>query len=180
MIQWNLLRNVHFIVDRLTEEMSREQPTSEDEETGSDKDGESRGSSSPTLRTQRRAPLIFTEKHRLLKLQLLPLRQVQKDIEDRLGASSREIPGQEDWLAKRQAQEVFVRSNNGWKSSLIPGRRSSDAVPGVPRRNREAEANQTTDVLAGSAQAIRDLWEDSTVQVLLKRQRVSMETLPGL
>ncbi|TCD62322.1 hypothetical protein EIP91_007062 [Steccherinum ochraceum] len=175
-IQWNLLRNVHTILDLLANEMEREKTFSEDEDSGSDEQDPTIPSS-PTPR--RRSPLVFTETHQRLKLQLLPLRQVQKDIEERLGASTRDIPGQEEQLAKKQAQEMFVRSNNVWKATLLPGRRSSDAPPGMPRRNREAEANQTTEILASSAQAIKDLWEDETVQEMLRRRRIRMETLPG-
>lgn len=159
----------------MADEMSREKPLSEDE-SSSDNDDSTLITSSP----RRRPPLVFTEKHQLLKLQLLPLRQVQKDLEERLGASSREIPGQEESLARKQAQEAFVRSNSSWKVTLIPGRRSSDAAHGYPKRNREAEMNQTLEVLAGSAQTMKDLWEDETIQEMLRRRRVRMDTLPGL
>ncbi|KAH8092195.1 G-protein alpha subunit [Cristinia sonorae] len=176
-IQWNLLRNVQLIIELLDEEMSRERAFSEDEDSGSDNDETSTNSAASP--PPRRGPIVITEKHRLLKLQLLPLRQVQRDVEERLGASSHEIPAQDEWISQKQAQELFVRSNNRWKATLLPGRRSSDMSTGMPRRNREAEANQTTDILAGSAQAIKSLWEDETVQELLRRRRVRMDALPG-
>lgn len=161
----------------MSEEMLREKTPSE-EESSSDNDDSVRVPSSSSHR--RRGPLIFTERHRLLRLQLLPLRQVQKDLEERLGASSRDISGQEESLARKDGQEAFVRSNNSWKATLLPGRKSSDATSSYPKRNREAETNQTLEVLAGSAQAMKDLWDDEIIQEMLRRRRIRMDTLPGL
>ncbi|THH26385.1 hypothetical protein EUX98_g7798 [Antrodiella citrinella] len=176
-IQWNLLRNVHTIIDLLTDALENERASSDEEDSSSENDGEAT-SGPPASPTRRRTPLIFNEKHRLLKLQLLPLRQVQKDLEGRLGASSSEPTGQEEKLAKKHGQETFVRSSI-WKASLLPGRRNSEAAVGLPKRNREAEVLQTNEILAGLAQTIKSLWDDEAVQEMLRRRKVRMDTLPG-
>lgn len=176
-IQWNLLRNVHTILDILATEMSeasagaapsyapQQQETSDDDSIAP----------TPNKRTNRE-PLHFTEKHKLLKLQLVPLRAVQRDLEERLGASTQE----EDETTvhrKPRSHEAFVRSNSGWKSTFLPGRQSSDSHSS--RRNREEELRNATEIIASCAEDMKTLWTDPLVQEMLRRRRLKMEEQPG-
>lgn len=127
-------------------------------------------------------PLRFTEKHGVLQIKLTPLRSVQKDLEERLGASSLEEgvsrPAGKP-KGKFKSQEVFVRSS-GWKSHLLGGRRSGDRQEGGLRRASDLEARRATEVIASCADDMRALWEDSVVQEMLRRRRVRLEDTPGL
>lgn len=193
-IQLNLLRNVHTIIDIMTQEMDYPSTSADVEEISDDESiasptVESSGSRPP------RTPLTFTEKHRILKLELLPLRQVQTDLEQLLGASSQEeksrsgttvmgtsAPPPTPSKSRGNSQEVFVRSNNGWKATLRAGRQSTDVRPeyGTVKRNREAAARETADIIAGCAGGVKSLWQDETAQEMLKRRKVRMDTTPGL
>lgn len=166
-IQLNLIRHVTIILDLLSQEMS----TSTSEDSGSDSDDLSRPSRPSTTST---TPLRFTERHRLLKLRLAPLRSVQEDLQARLGAS--------DWPAQRSGGEVrsrmqdfFVRSNAGWKSSLRPGKRSPDHN----KRRGQNEDTETGEVLTSCAEDIKALWADDVVQEMLRRRKLRLDLLPG-
>ncbi|OCH86520.1 G-alpha-domain-containing protein [Obba rivulosa] len=68
----------------------------------------------------------LTDAHRLLLLRLAPLRRVQRDLEQRLGAGSTEpveqySGGAAPWVragAGRRPREFFVTSRSGWRSAL--------------------------------------------------------------
>ncbi|CAL1698353.1 unnamed protein product [Somion occarium] len=178
-VQLNLLRNVHTILDLVSSEMDGTPDSSADSEDETP---------TPSI-DDRQPPLRFTEKHGVLKLRLLPLRSVQKDLEDRLGASSVEENsgylagnGMNTPKSKPKSQEVFVRSS-GWKTTLraANGRRSSDArhEAGSVRRTTEVDARRATEVIASCGDDIKTLWEDETVQEMLKRRRVRLDDTPG-
>ena len=194
-VQLNLLRNVHTVLDIMAQEM--ENPSSSlDVEDLSDDDSIISPTVEVTSPRLPRPPLNFTEKHRILKLELLPLRQVQADLEQLLGASSQEeksSPFSTTVLgtgsapltpskSRGNSQELFVRSNNGWKATLRPGRRSTDTRPeyGFVRKNREVAARETAEIIAGSAEGMKTLWDDDVVQEMLKRRKVKLDTAPGL
>lgn len=187
-IQLNLTRNVNTLVDLLSEEMTTPTVVNEDEPYDSDDESSTHRPhpSSSSARRGSNLPLKFTEKHRMLQLQLRPLRTVQVDLEERLGASSlEEKPGSSaDAPAEAPSptrttrpQEAFVRSNNSWKLSLKPGRRSGE---GRAKKTKETQARETADILYGCSDAMKSLWEDETVQEMLRRRKVRLDTMPGL
>lgn len=173
-VQLNLLRNVHVILDLLNSEMGGPiDPSSvdSDDETPI-----------PVI-DERLPPLRFNEKHGVLQIKLTPLRSVQKDLEERLGASSFEEtasrPSGSPSKGKFKSQEIFVRSS-GWKSHLRVGRRSGDRQEGGLRTSSEMEARRATEVIASCAEDMKALWEDETVQEMLRRRRVRLDDAPGL
>ncbi|KZT04650.1 G-alpha-domain-containing protein [Laetiporus sulphureus 93-53] len=107
-----------------------------DPDTEDDGDGEEEASSFSTL----------TDKHRVLQLRLAPLRHVQRDLEQSLGAATSEAPGfrgdaapwtrQED-LAERRPREFFITSRTGWKSALNRVKSSYNAVRRASLGSRE-------------------------------------------
>lgn len=142
----------------------------------------------------------FSEKHRLLKLRLTPLREVQRDLERRLGAASQEVASSGGYTAtapfdsssnypgpsrsKRRPQEFFINSSNGWKSALDKFRpKTSSTRPttaGGTRRGKERQDDEITDVIAGCGDDIKALWDDPVVRDVLSRQRSRIEDSPGL
>ncbi|KIP06671.1 hypothetical protein PHLGIDRAFT_106742 [Phlebiopsis gigantea 11061_1 CR5-6] len=178
-IQLNLIRSVVNILDVLNQEMT---PTAGDDSGSSDsEDGPparpATASSAPTT------PLRFSEKHRLLRLRLAPLRSLQGDLQMRLGACDWPTPksGAESGVestAKARAQDFFVWSNAGWKAALRPngGRRSLEDARG---RRRAVEDGETAEVLASCAEDIKTLWADDVVQEMLHRRRLRLDLLPG-
>ncbi|GJE88993.1 guanine nucleotide-binding protein subunit alpha [Phanerochaete sordida] len=165
-IQLNLIRHVTIILEHLSQDMN----ASTSEESGSDSDEPARPSRSSSASS---LPLRFTEKHRLLKLRLAPLRSVQDDLQARLGASDwpAPAPGSEP---RSKMQDFFVRSNAGWKSSLRPGKRSPERS-----RRKQDEDNETGEVLTGCAEDIKALWADDVIQDMLRRRKLRLDLLPG-
>ena len=174
-IQLNLLRNVNTILDIMGQEMSASS-TPEDSS-----DDEHQASSSSVALARSSPPLRFSEKHRVLRLRLLPLRSVQEDLQARLGASDWPTPktSSEEPPAKSRTQDIFVWSNAGWKAALraTTGRHSFDR--GMQKR-RESDEKETAGVLASCADDIKALWKDETVQATLKKRRIRLDLMPGL
>ena len=156
-IQLNLIRSIVNLLDLLGDSL-----------TGSALD-------SPSV------PL--TEKHRLLRLRLVPLRGVQQDLQRRLGAASVEEsynPGPGGVLPR--PSEFAVRSHDGWRSALERFRaRPQEAQESARAADaRMRKAAEVTEVVVGCAEDMKALWEDNAVQEMLRRKRVRMEEEPGL
>ncbi|OCH92544.1 G-alpha-domain-containing protein [Obba rivulosa] len=185
-IQLNLVRNVNTILDMLAEEMSGSPLPSEAEPE--DTEDDEAPAPPPRALPAPTSPLQFTEKHALLKLRLAPLRRIQKDLEDRIGASSGEetfspstpvtsaapfdfggSPPPE--LPKKRHQEFFIRSTQSWKADL--------AANGLAKKNRAAQDREATEIVAGCADDMDAVWRDATVQEMLRRRGVRMELTGG-
>jgi hypothetical protein len=174
-IQLNLVRNVNTLLDFLTEEMS---PPKSDPASSSPS-----SSTAPQKRTSVSAS-PFTERHRLLKLRLGPLRRIQKDLERRLGAATIEIQSTTVTTAapfyqKPVLQEFSINSSNGWKTALDRFR-SLRPSPSVPKRGWDAELEEITEVIASCADDMKAIWEDPTVRSLLDKRQVRLDEAPGL
>jgi guanine nucleotide-binding protein subunit alpha len=127
--------------------------------------------------------LPLTEKHRLLRLRLAPLRGVQQDLQRRLGAAAIEEmtnPGSGGVLPR--PSEFAVRSRDGWRSALERFRtRPQDAQENARAADaRVRKAAEVTEVVVGCAEDMKALWEDTAVQGMLRRKRIRMEEEPGL
>jgi len=127
--------------------------------------------------------LPLTEKHRLLRLRLAPLRGVQQDLQRRLGAAAIEEmtnPGSGGVLPR--PSEFAVRSRDGWRSALERFRtRPQDAQENARAADaRVRKAAEVTEVVVGCAEDMKALWEDAAVQGMLRRKRIRMEEEPGL
>jgi guanine nucleotide-binding protein subunit alpha len=126
----------------------------------------------------------LTEKHRLLRLRLTPLRGVQQDLQRRLGAAAIEEssnPGPGGVLPR--PSEFAIRSRDGWRSALERFRGRPAA--GVQESARAADARvrkaaEVTEVVVGCAEDMKALWEDGAVQEMLRRKKIRIEEEPGL
>ncbi|KAH7911298.1 guanine nucleotide binding protein, alpha subunit [Hygrophoropsis aurantiaca] len=179
-IQLNLIRNVIQVLDIVAREMSA---VDADRRAGlsSDSDGEA----------LREGPAYaFTDKHRLLKLRLGPLRTVKADLETKLGPGSREVlstttesatPFDSAEQLRRPSREFFINSSNGWKSALNRLRSNTSRLeaPTSPIRRRDAEGDEITDVIVGCKNDITSLWEDPIVQQVLIHRKAKIEDSPG-
>ena len=152
--------------------MSTATPDDDDDSDGDDT--ENAGPAPQNTAAPSVPPLNFTEKHRLLRLKLAPLRSLQGDLRARLGASDWPAPKADAPGRKAKTQDFFVRSNAGWKSALRPNR-SPDKV-----RKKSQEEGETAEVLASCAEDIKALWHDDVVQEMLRRRKLRLELLPGL
>lgn len=129
------------------------------------------------------SPFPLTEKHRLLRLRLAPLRGVQQDIQRRLGAAAVEEtnnPGSGGVLPR--PSEFAVRSRDGWRSALERFRlRPQDAHEDARAADaRVRKAAEVTEVVVGCAEDMKALWEDAAIQGMLRRKKIRMEEAPGL
>jgi guanine nucleotide-binding protein subunit alpha len=127
--------------------------------------------------------LPLTEKHRLLRLRLAPLRGVQQDLQRRLGAAAIEEtnnPGSGGVLPR--PSEFAVRSRDGWRSALERFRtRPQNAQENARAADaRVRKAAEVTEVVVGCAEDMKALWEDAAVQAMLRRRKIRMEEEPGL
>jgi guanine nucleotide-binding protein alpha-1 subunit len=127
--------------------------------------------------------LPLTEKHRLLRLRLAPLRGVQQDLQRRLGAAAiEEMTNPGSGGALPRPSEFAVRSRDGWRSALERFRtRPQDAQENARAADaRVRKAAEVTEVVVGCAEDMKALWEDAAVQGMLRRKRIRMEEEPGL
>ena len=154
--------------------------------------------------------LSFTEKHRLLKLKLAPLRKVQTDLERRLGSGAEEPTPFDGGAALSSSaspfdsaaassstmfgsypltnspprrQEFYVRSSTGWKSALDklrPTRSSTSSREGQEGARERREAEETTQIIAGCRDDMKALWDDKIIREMLARRKLRLEEGGGL
>jgi guanine nucleotide-binding protein subunit alpha len=206
-IQLNLLRSIILILDLLSRELSGASspgvpvlslPLPDEDDPDLQVEQQQMVQNLPRLN--------FTEKHKLLRLRLAPLRRVLKDLEMRIGAGSEEptssgaptvaapfddiytnINGSSNAPVvaprPRPPQEFYVRSSTGWKSALekIKPRNSTSSRDGNGMKERwEREAEEATQVISGCREDMKMLWEDEVVRRMLERKRVRLEESGGL
>lgn len=131
-------------------------------------------------------------------MRLKPLRRVQRDLEQLLGAPSfveaddlrgpatpfanmeGSSPSSTVSSRKRMSQshEFVVRSRNGWKGALKLGAGEEEERKG--KRGRDEGMEETMGVISGCGEDIRALWADGIVQEVLAKRGVKMEDQPGL
>jgi guanine nucleotide-binding protein alpha-1 subunit len=164
-IQLNLVRAVNIVLDALHSEISGQPVLEAELDDESDSAGVADGPSMP-----------FTEKHRLLKLRLTPLRRVEADLRTCLGetADLEEYPSfnvnSESDVAsstppKRRQQEFSVRS---WKNVLEKNTAYSKTKHAV------IHAGDATEVIAGCRDDIKSLWDDAIVRQILHKRKVNL------
>ncbi|KAJ7146153.1 guanine nucleotide binding protein, alpha subunit [Mycena epipterygia] len=180
----NLVRNMNDILDILGREMAA---NSQALPVASSSTAVQPATAIPT--TSRLPPLKFKDKHRLLRLRLAPLRRVQSDLEQRLGAAATELyttsatsaaPFDPSLPPKRE-KEFSVHSTNGWKTALErfrAARRRSGEDSGVLRKVRDME-DEIQGVIAGCREDMRSVWEDRVVREMLARRKVRVEDSAG-
>jgi len=188
-IFFNLVRNVNIIMDVLARQMAAQANSATDHVGSSDESSEGTDDTKP--------PLVFKEKHRLLKLRLGPLRRIQTDLERRLGTSALEpvsasvstaapfgnSTGSDGGTLRRQS-EFFIHSSNGWKTALDkvktnirPAR--TDPEAGTLRKMRSID-DDIAEVIAGCRDDMKAIWEDGTIREMLQRTKTKIEDSPGL
>ncbi|KZT03259.1 G-protein alpha subunit [Laetiporus sulphureus 93-53] len=177
-IQLNLVRNMNTILDLLAEEMTA--ATQLHVSSASDSSDDEEAPIAPPSRSD--GPLRFTDQHALLKLRLAPLHGLQKDLEARLGIASHEekenIAADGYYLGRwgihvSRPQEAFIRSHHAWKSQVMA------PLTGSSQRYREMKAREATEIIAGCAEDMRAIWEDSIIQQMLRKRKLRMEATSG-
>lgn len=171
-IQLNLVRNVTTILDILQHEMTK-------------------ATAEPSKQPMDEKPLEFTEKHRLLKLRLMPVREVQKDLERKLGSGAfeevapsaysslefsaasefNESTSELDEPRRRDPHEFYIRSNNSWKDRVRPG-------AGL-KHERFKQREEIAGLIAGCKEDMNAVWEDPIIQQMLRRRKFRLEDSPG-
>ncbi|EPQ53862.1 guanine nucleotide binding protein alpha subunit [Gloeophyllum trabeum ATCC 11539] len=166
-IQLNLIRSIRTILDAVVQEMAGNPPSY---------DSDDENPVSPTSRP----PLQFSEKHRLLKFRLLPLRRVEADLKRRLGAASEEISASVSVHGSSTPEpgvdvppDFAVRS---WKDAF---QKPSMSPKPSSVGHGQVDSDDATDVIAECREDIKALWEDPVVRQVLKRRNVSIEESSG-
>lgn len=181
-IFFNLIRNIIDVLDVLLREMSRSDGDRHSASPGYISDNDWEPSPHPPV-------YRFTDKHRLLKLRLAPLRRVQIDLEKRLGPVSQEIytcnplgPVEEHQTSQVHPREFGIISSNGWKSALekLQVVQKGSTYPQPVLRRREEENYEIADVLVGCRENMKTLWDDDVVQQILTHRKARIEDSPGL
>ncbi|KAF8644015.1 hypothetical protein AX16_008731 [Volvariella volvacea WC 439] len=182
----NLVRNVNDILYHLHQETT--DAPADDDIDDSDEEQVYYRTTARTL-----PPLRFTEQHHNLKTRLTTLLRVQAELEHRLGAASTELYSTSVTTAapfelrrqpqRRGHQEFSINSSNGWKSALDRFRRNrrdraTEVQEGVSQRWVDEE-EEITEIIASLRDDIKTLWEDDTIQELLRRRKVRLEDAPG-
>ncbi|TFK99903.1 guanine nucleotide binding protein, alpha subunit [Pterulicium gracile] len=188
-IQLNLVRMVNQIVDAVSNEISAQaaqtypdSPTSDDESEGA----------TPALLnvTNSKRKLKFSEKHRVLRLRLGPLRTVESDLQRKLGTEATELystdvdtaaPFEDDHppIRTKKSKEFAVNSSNGWKTALGRFRSLVHQVDSPEQRTSRDADDDATNIIASLREDIVSLWEDPVVKELLHRRKTRIEDSPG-
>lgn len=178
----NLIRNIIHVLDVLLREMSLSDGDRRSGSTDYNSDSDWEPSShTPVYR--------FTDKHRLLKLRLAPLRRVQADLEKRLGPASHEVyssnpmvPIGKDGKPEAHSREFGIVSRNGWRTALEKFRlaQKDSSCPEPTLRRREEENYDITDILVGCRDDMKNLWDDPVVQQILTHRKAHIEDSSGL
>ncbi|CCM01087.1 uncharacterized protein FIBRA_03135 [Fibroporia radiculosa] len=183
-IQLNLIRTVNIILDALANELSTSRPSS-----AAGSDAHSRISHAGSVQTSDHGSLLFTSKHALLKLRLAPLRHVENDLKQSLGAASTEVTssdGSDDEQAVQSDRDdvgemrsrspggadLFLRSNRSWREALHVQYRSSSKSRGKVDSGSAARLSGATEVIAGCCEDIQALWEDEVVRAMLRIRKI--------
>lgn len=182
-IYLNLVRNVNLILEHFTNELADIPNISVDE------------SQEDLPRTARALPSIkFKEKHKVLKMKLGPLQDVQKELEQGLGSASLELFSTSETTAapfgdhqhgRRALQEFSINSSNGWKSALDKFRTLRSARPEAEHENEslrkiKEKEDDIAEVIISCREDIKALWDDALIQEMLLRRKVRIEDAPGL
>ena len=175
-IYLNLIRNVVEVLDVLVQAMSQADSDRAHGPGFSDSDEEHR---------RHPSAFTFTDKHRLLKIRLAPLRSVLVDLEKRLGPGSQEIYSVSlPPAGPSRSREFAVCSSNGWKSVLdkirLTTTRKGTTSPTSAQKQRDLDHDEVTDILAGCRQDMKNLWEDPVVKQVLAYRRSKIEDSSGL
>ncbi|GBE89336.1 G-alpha-domain-containing protein [Sparassis crispa] len=186
-IQLNLVRSVNAILDVLAEEMAPPArgtgPYGQTLPTTPYTSLPFSSVSRPLSQTQQTPPQ-FTPMHALLKLRLAPLRRVEADLKQLLGAATGEVPGSpastivslsqsipnspvvlvkaESADAPQQA-DVFVRSHRSWRDALQEQcKDKSRSPPGGNRReqNRSGDMKRAREMLDDATEILAGCRED--------------------
>ncbi|PIL26881.1 hypothetical protein GSI_11061 [Ganoderma sinense ZZ0214-1] len=201
-IQLNLVRSINSILDVLSAEMSKSpNPTSPHHHPDT---SDSPGPSSPLSSA---LAFQFSHTHALLKLRLAPLRRVEADLKQLIGAATHELvedrpfdaplslSPSDDLVAaapfldgsgsRRRPTEFYVRANNTWREAVrsayhrIAGPAGEDGGGGVRPSADGSKLEDATEIIASCAADMKALWEDQVVLDLLRRRKIRMELSPG-
>ncbi|KAH9887394.1 G-alpha-domain-containing protein [Cubamyces lactineus] len=158
-------------------------------------------SSPASERSSSPPPFHFTNTHALLKLRLVPLRRVEADLKQLIGAATDEFApdtsvtlGQAEEAnaavlydgsaARRRPAEFYVRSNVSWRETL---RSAYQGLHGDNNGQQQSSATldgqskleDATEIIASCAEDMQALWSDPVVREVLKRRKIRMEQTPG-
>ena len=157
--------------------------------------------SSAALLASSPSGLQFSHTHALLKLRLAPLRRVEADLKQLIGAATYEIvqdtpldaplsPSEDleaaapfmDGAARRRPTEFYVRANNTWREAVRSAyyKVSGTAADGVRPTADGSKLEGATEIIASCAEDMKALWDDPVVRELLRRRKIRMELSPGL
>lgn len=129
----------------------------------------------------------FSDKHKLLQLQLQPLTRVQSDLEKYLGPATLEpdqvpttentaFPDFEGGGPSHRRTEFSVSINSPWKTRLL-GR---EAIPKPAERKHTQDLNDATEILHRCGSDIKLLWTDNVVQQVLTETKTQLKHSSGL
>ncbi|KAL9710697.1 hypothetical protein Ac2012v2_006235 [Leucoagaricus gongylophorus] len=179
----NLVRNVNEVLEHMSAEMTDlPYPRYPDSDSTEEL---------PIRPIKTLPPLKFKDKHKQLRLQLAPLQQVQRELEQQLGAASTEVystvsaPFESQTSSGRRAPSEFsINSSNGWKSALDRFRKGPGNRPEAPNDNNKGKGSrdmeeEMAEIIVSCREDIKALWEDPTVGEALSRRKARIEDVPG-
>ena len=191
-IQLNLIRSVHTILDTLDDVRPHELPSAPPSP-----------SSSPPLGPRRLAPSLYSARQTFygdsasdtdsaetppapalpthlveLRARLEPLRRVEALLLSRLVPPSEDAPFLPERPRADSTGEVFVRPGS-WKRGWRFGPFGGGGHGPVGEEEREL-AGEVQNVLWRCSSDLMSLWYDMTVRAILKKRKIRLEESPGL
>jgi hypothetical protein len=157
-VQLNLIRNVLAILDAVQREMNRD-----------------------TVNDYPSTPItVFNDKHQLLRVRLAALRQIEADLQRRLGAGSEEFrlkspPSLTHSPLEPTDPAGFSHLNANTERAV---RSWQDALESVALKNHSS-FDGATEALSNCQQDIRALWDDEIVQSVISKHKVFSQDSSG-
>jgi guanine nucleotide-binding protein alpha-1 subunit len=185
-IQLNVLRSIITIVEVLETEM-RDGPINSTPHSFSAVDSDAVRQSSSTTSSEFEAAfqplsIALTDKHRILKLRLGPLKRVESDLKKRLGVNVEETESRgvgvmgegmaADTVQKRTGEFGVM----GWKETLGAWMKYSKSA----EDGKSQLVDDATEVIAICREDMKALWMDQTVQEMLRKRRIRLQDSAGL
>ncbi|PPQ76441.1 hypothetical protein CVT26_012955 [Gymnopilus dilepis] len=160
--------------------------------------------------SRQKAPLsnLLTDKHRLLKLRLGPLRRVEKDLQKLLGAGAvEELDGAAESLGplslELESQSLVARRNTrefgvtrlsealergiARRASTMTMSQQGHGGPAIPEERTvspppgspDSSVDDATEVIASCLEDMKALWTDEVVRVILRKRKLRLEDSAG-
>lgn len=123
-------------------------------------------------------PLSLNPSHLLLRKRLGPLRDVERDLRQRLGAATVEDRGQYGRRDDTGGAEVFIFKRE-YAVTRLQDILGTNGQGLVQVSSKDGERDSSTEVIARCADDIMALWKDTAVRAMIVKRKMKLPDSTG-